>query len=298
MGQHRESGGGELAIFVPGMINTYGKKGRFPAISITGSGCALSCKHCKGYLLKDMFHVRTSEELIELLKRFEEQGMIGALLSGGADRDGKLPWNRYLPSLMEFDTSLYLIAHGGINLPTEYASSMLDAGIKEILIDVIGDAKTLYEIYNISDFRVMERTLNNAYLYGPSVSPHVIAGLYYGKIRGEYDALDMIAQYSTKNVIIVIFMPDILKVQPPPVNEVIKLFEYAYDKFENVTLGCARPKGRYRRELERRLIEEGLIKRMALWSEDAIRAAKEKNLKVKFYEGCCSIKLNVELPIR
>ncbi len=297
MGKYRGSSEEELAVFIPGMINTYGKKGRFPAISITGTGCALSCKHCRGYLLQDMVHVHTKEELLYTLREFEKKKMIGALISGGADREGKLPWDRFLPALIDFDTTLYLIAHGGINLPEEYASGMREAGIKQVLIDVIGDARTLSEIYNIPDFSIMEKTLHNAYLHGPSVAPHVIAGLYYGKIRGEYNALDMIAQYSTKNVIIVVFMPDVLKVSPPDINDVIRLFEYANERFDNVTLGCARPRGKYRIELEKRLIEKGIIKKMALWSTDAIETAKKRNMKVKFYEGCCSIDLNVEFPV-
>ncbi len=297
MAQYKKGSREELAVFIPGMINSYGIKGRFPAISITGKTCALSCKHCKGYLLEDMVYVTSKEELLRTLSDFEKKGMIGALLSGGADRTGKLPWQRFLPSLIGFRTNLYLIAHGGINLPSEYASLMKKAGIKQVLIDVIGDKKTLAEIYHIQDFKVMENTLHNAYLYGPNVAPHVIAGLFYGRIRGEYDALDMIAEYSTENVIIVVFMPDILKVPPPKVEEVVRLFEYAHHKFDNVTLGCARPRGKYRRELEKRLIEKGLIKRMALWSSGAEEAAKKKGMKVKFYEGCCSIDLNVEIPI-
>lgn len=286
-----------LDVFLPGMIHAYGYRGRFPAVSITGPFCLLQCAHCKGYLLKYMYYANTPEKLVKLLKKLEKSGKLGALISGGCDKEGKMPWETFLPHLIKLQTSLYLIAHGGLNISKDTSLLFKKADIKQILIDVIGDPLTLKEIYHIDNFNVMEKTLYNVYSHELNVAPHVIIGIYRGKIRGEFDALDMLARFQRKHVILVVLMPNALEVNPPPINDVIKVFTYARKLFSRITLGCARPKGKYRRELEIALIERNLIDAMALWSDQAIERAQKLGYTIRFYEGCCSIELKEHIPI-
>ena len=297
MEQSRKSNKKVLDIFLPGMITAYGYRGCFPAISITGPACTLGCEHCRGYLLKSMYHTEYPEKLINLLKDLKKKGMIGALLSGGCDSQGKMPWKKFLPFLSKFNFELYLIAHGGMNISGEIAKMFKQSPIKQVLIDVIGDAETLRDIYHINDFEVMEKTLENVYSAGLKVAPHVIVGLNKGKIKGEYKALDMLSKHQTERVILVVLMPGILKVKPPFIEDVIDVFIHARKTFKHITLGCARPKGRYRRELEIALIEKKLVDAMALWSDEAVEKAINLGYSVNFYEGCCSIPLRKHIPI-
>ncbi len=297
MGKSQRNNKKILDIFLPGMITAYGYKGRFPAISITGSSCALGCEHCKGYLLESMFHARTPEKLIHLLKRFKERGMLGVLLSGGCDKNGRMPWEKFLPALTKFETDLYLIAHGGMNISKDLAMWFKNTPIKEVLIDVVGDQETLRSVYHIDDFSIMEDTLENVYSSGLKVAPHVIVGIHRGKIKGEFNALDMVARFQKEHIILVVLMPEIMNVKEPPIQDVLDVFTYARRIFNRVTLGCARPRGKYRRELEKKLIERNLIDAMALWSHESIKKALELGYTVNFYEGCCSIPLREHIPV-
>ncbi len=286
-----------LDIFLPGMINAYGHRSRFPAVSITGPSCALGCEHCKGYLLKSMYHIRTPDELLRILNNFEKNGMIGALLSGGCDKNGRMPWKRFLPVLTNYETGLYLIAHGGMNISSDIAELFKNTPIKQILIDIVGDAETLKYVYHIDDFSVMENTLKNVYLSDLGVAPHVIIGIHGGKIKGEFSALDMLAEFQKEEVILVVLMPDVMNAETPDIKDVIEVFSYARKLFKRVTLGCARPRGKYRKVLETALLENNLIDAMALWSYEGIKKAKSLGYRVRFYEGCCSIPLRKEIPI-
>ncbi len=279
-----------MDFYLPGMIHIDGKTGKYPAISITGKRCFLGCLHCRGILLRDMIHVDTPEELVRTIKELERKGMIGALISGGCDREGRLPWDRFLPVIQSIETGLFLSAHAGLNVDKETAKKMKESPLSQVLIDAVFDEDTLREVYRLKEPDVVRRTVDNLFQYGPQVIPHVIAGIYWGKMKSEYETLDILADYNPDLLVIVVIMPLNPAFSYPSIEEVLSLFREARKKFKKISLGCARPRGSYRHELERRLIEEGLVDRMALWSDTAIRAAEAKNEELRFHYTCCSVR--------
>ncbi len=281
----------ELDFFLPGMITIDGEKGLYPAISITGTVCHQNCLHCKGSLLKDMLPVKSSIELTHLLYRLEEKGMKGVLISGGSFKNGSMPWEDFLKGINDYKGKMFISAHSGMNVSEEVAIMMRKAGIRQALIDVVGDKKTMKEILNLDDFSIMRESLKNLYSSGLEVVPHIIIGLYYGKIKGEYEAAKLLLEFSDEIVVPVVIMPIVMKVEPPPIDEVLKFFSFLKKHFRIVSLGCARPRGVYRYKLEKKLIERGLINRLAIWSEQAKESAKNAGYKINYHYTCCSIKL-------
>ena len=59
--------GPDLAIHLPGMFRAYGRRGRYPAASITGPRCQQNCEHCGGRLLGPMHPATTPEEVCKAL---------------------------------------------------------------------------------------------------------------------------------------------------------------------------------------------------------------------------------------
>lgn len=88
--------GAKLGIYLPGMFTAYGRKGRYPAVSITGQECRQGCDHCRGQLLRTMRPACGGEALYALGKRLAAQGQLGMLISGGSDPQGRLPWDSVL----------------------------------------------------------------------------------------------------------------------------------------------------------------------------------------------------------
>jgi len=269
------------------MIHCHNEKGKFPAISITGNLCELMCLHCKGSLLINMIDGSNPEKLISILRDLEKDNL-GALISGGCDVEGKLPWEKFLPYLKDFETRLYLTAHTGMNVDKETAKD-LGSVFKQGLIDIIGDKETLMEIYNIGDFNLYLKTLDNLFTYGPQIVPHIVAGIHYGKIKGEYDAIKLLEKYNPQIVVIVVIMPYNFKTSPPPIDDVIDIFYRAKERFKIVSLGCAKPRGKYRFELEEKLVNLKLIDRIAIPSDRCIQAAIKNGLKIRKHYMCCSV---------
>ncbi len=62
----RETPGRRLTFCLPGVIRFDGLAGRYRALSITGTTCALQCDHCRGLLLRSMDPVPTPSALERL----------------------------------------------------------------------------------------------------------------------------------------------------------------------------------------------------------------------------------------
>ena len=71
----------------------------FPSISVTGSSCALKCKHCDGKVLNTMFPALTPKELFDLCVKLKNRGAIGCLISGGCLPDGSVPLKRFVDAI-------------------------------------------------------------------------------------------------------------------------------------------------------------------------------------------------------
>jgi len=269
----------------------------FDPVSITKNQCELSCKHCNKHYLEHMYQIDSPDALEKLAKVLSRSGVKGLVLSGGSKRDGSVPIYEFRDSLKKIksETGLKVNAHTGI-LNKEQAhqiSEFLDAA----LTDVIGDRETIKEIlglnYGPEDYR---KTLHYLQDFGVgNISPHIIVGLYYGKIRGEFNALDLLRKIDPENIVIVVFIPtkgtEMGDIDPPKIEEVSKIISIARLMYpgKNISLSCVRPGGRYRLELDREAIKSG-VNKIAVPSKAAYETSKELGLDItEINESrCCS----------
>jgi lipoyl synthase len=287
--------GNEFTFYLPGMIRYGRTRGRYPAVSITGSRCDLLCEHCRGLLLEPMIHVSDPEELCGLACRLKERGALGLLLSGGADLSGKLPWDRFFDAIARAyeETGLFISAHVGF---PDYESCirLKQAGVQQALLDVMGDRETAMQVYHLKSETVVLDALKAISQSGLALAPHVVAGLYYGRFGGEQKAIEIIGRYDPEVMVIVVLSP--LKgtpmasaVQPSPL-EVARLIAEARLLMPRVpiALGCERPRNKQGWMLERLALRAGAT-RMSVWSDEAIQEALRLGLKPRFQLTCCSV---------
>ncbi|MBW2137208.1 MAG: radical SAM protein [Deltaproteobacteria bacterium] len=267
--------GKHITFYLPGMFSYNGLRGSYPAVSITGDHCKLSCDHCQATILKTMPGAMTPESLVETCKRLWEKGSLGVLISGGCDEKGRLPWQEFIQAIekVKEETGLYISVHCGL-LDRDTALALKEAGVDQALIDAIGDNDTYRAIYHV-DFGVSEiysamEALSSA---GLPMVPHVVCGLYYGKIRAERKALEMISRWNVKG---------------PRAEEVAEIIVLARELMPSVcmNLGCARQRGNEKMEI---LAIEAGVNRMALPSERAIQRAKDFDLEIRYQRTCCSV---------
>jgi lipoyl synthase len=286
--------GKRITFFLPGMFIQNGVSGKYPAISITGSRCDLMCDHCQGKLLEPMIAADEPAGLLETCLALEQKGHYGVLISGGCNRDGSLPWERFLPAIqaVKEKTRLFLSMHAGF-ISAKDAVDLKKAGVDQALVDVIGDDETLHRIYHVP-FGV-ERILAGLEALqkaGLPIIPHIVCGIDYGRIRGERKALDMIAEFKVEQVVILNLMnipgTPVQQVKPPSPENVAELIAIARLRMPStpISLGCARTRGNDRLDV---LAVDAGVNRMALPSDEAIERAQAYGLDIRYQKSCCSV---------
>ncbi len=286
--------GKNITFYLPGMFRLNGHTGRYPAVSITGDECALKCDHCQGKILSGMVSTTTPEKLVSKCQDLERQGHLGVLVSGGCGPDGKMPWGEFIPALetIKKTTDLFVSVHCGlVDVPT--AQQMKDAGADQALIDVIGDDATFQAIYHVP-FGVdrIADAMEALNTVGIPMVPHIVCGIAYGHIRGEYKAVEMVSHFDIAQLVVVALMripgTPTARALPPKPEQVADIIAEARLKMPNtlISLGCARQRGASR--LEELAIDAG-INRMALPSEEALARAKDYGLEIQYQPTCCSV---------
>lgn len=291
--------GKKITFYHPGMFKYNGKWGSYPAISITGKHCELQCDHCNSKILESMIFATTPEELIEKCIRLEKLGNAGCLISGGSQKDGTIPWYNFISAIktVKETTNLFISIHSGI-IDYQMAKKMKDAGVDQALIDVIGDEETFKKIYHVNfGINKIEESLEALKNAGLSIIPHIVVGLDYGKIKGEYHAIDLIKRYNPEVLVIVSLKPlsgtpmrDIL---PPNPKEIAKIIATARIEMTDVpiSLGCARERANSLIDV---LAVECGVNRIAIPSEEAIKKAQEYDLDIIWKKTCCSVPINLK----
>ena len=287
--------GRRLQLFIPGQMYYMGERGRYPAISLTGTSCALSCDHCHRRLLEGMIPAVEPDSLKAVCRQLDERGNAGVLLSGGSDMRGSLPWPKFLESIqwVKQHTRLKLTIHTGL-INEKTALALEEVGIDEVLIDVIGSEETLRQVYHLQDgLQVMESSLKALASTKIPLIPHIVVGLHYGEIKGEMHALEMVAKHPITTLVIVVLKPmrdtPMAGVQPPEPEDVARFVAAARLRLPQVpiSLSCGRPLGHHRAETDMLALEAG-INRIAMPAEEAVERARELDLDIEFHKTCCS----------
>ena len=267
----------------------------FPSISVTGDSCALGCEHCQGRLLRTMIPARSPTELFKVCEKLKADGCIGCLVSGGCLSDGSVPLNRFTDTLSQVtrELGLKIVVHTGL-IDGKTAQKLKRAGIDAALIDIIGSNETIREIYHLDagtgDY---EESLEALHAAGIPIVPHILVGLHYGKILGEFDAIDMVAKHTPSALVIIALTPirgtEMAGTTPPKPEEIAKVIVAARLRLPRVpiALGCVRPLGMHRAKTDILALKAG-VNAIAYPSEVAIKMAKSMGLKTSFYPICCS----------
>ncbi len=289
-----------LTVSTPG-AKTYisdfhkNKRNTFVNISITGTNCSLDCEHCKKSLLESMIPIASGDELKILGNRLVERGCEGILISGGAIPTGEVPLDNYFDALSYLkNKGLKVLVHTGL-ASRETASRLQKAGVDQVLLDIIGDEETIKKVCHLkkrpSDFlNSLQVLIDN----GLDVAPHIIIGLYFGQIVGEYYALEMVTQAKPNNIVLVALSPSagtpMERVATPPPEEVGKIVAIAriLNPKAHIALGCARPPGKEKESMEIYAVQAG-ITGIAYPADETIEYAKSLGLEITFKDTCCSL---------
>lgn len=269
----------------------------WPAVSITGAECALNCDHCRAEILKPMRPAATPEALWQTANRLAERGAGGMLLTGGSDRRNEVGYGPFLDTLRRIKDRFphfRIAAHTGL-MDRGGAQGLAQSGVDIAMLDVIGAQDTLTRVYHlkrpVADF---ESSLAHLADTGMRLVPHVVVGLHYGQLLGEWRALEMIAPYAPAAVVLVVVMPFYASsARPfavPSGREVGNFFLDARRALPDIPLqlGCARPAGRAKTEIDAYGVMAGLDG-IAHPAEGTVELARKIGRELQISGGCCSL---------
>ncbi len=294
--------GNELTFSIPGTVSyqddTFScQKDRFAAISVTGGRCDLRCAHCKGKLLESMIPAADPKTFSEAVDQLRLKGAHGILVSGGADRNGEVPLEKFIPpikTLKQNDPHFRVIVHTGL-IRRETAKKLREAGVDQILIDVIGNEETIHEVYHLNKkVEDYEETLRMLKEMGHRLAPHIIIGHHFGEIRGEWRALEIVTRVGVETIVLVILKnlqpdgKDRFKVPRPEEISKISAIARILNPSIPIRMGCIRPAHPWKAAMEKGAIDSG-INTIAYPLQGTIDYAKEMGLDTKFIEMCCSL---------
>jgi lipoyl synthase len=276
----------------------------FPTVSVTGTSCALDCKHCGGKVLETMQPAETPEKLLAVAAKMKRYGSSGCLISGGCMPNGAIPLRKFISTIGKIKRKLGLtvLVHTGI-IDLDTAVALRDAGVDAALTDIIGSDETVKKVYNlnvtINDYASSLKALQEA---GLNFVPHVIVGLHEGKLKGELDALNIISSVKPSALVVIGFMPilgtSMAKVKPPQPADIAKVAAIARLMFPRtpLALGCMRPKGKNRAETDVLSLKAG-VDAIAFPSEEVIKYAEAQRYKFGF-SSCCCAQIHVDADFR
>lgn len=278
-------------------------KNAWPAVSITGPECKLQCDHCKAKLLEPMIPATTPDALWRVVNEQIGAGARGMLLTGGSNHRDEVEYDDFFPTIRRIKDAFpaFRIAMHTALVDRDKAQRIAESGVDAAMLDIIGAQDTVQQVYHlkrpVADF---EESLAHLVETGMKVVPHIVLGLHYGRMLGEWQALEMITRHRPAALVLVVVMPFYAPGHRPfetlSSAEVGRFFLDARAALPDtpLLLGCARPPGRAKMEIDAYAVMAGL-NGLAHPSDGCVELAVALGDEVRVTPSCCSIAVGEEV---
>ncbi len=240
--------------------------------------------------------INNPQELLTFCKNLHHQKGVGCLISGGCNENGEIPLTPFLPTLSEIkqSTNLFLNVHTGFLSDTQ-AYNLAQTGIDCASVDVVGDDLTIQTIYGLAQRTTKDYALTLQALEKHSlpIAPHICIGLHNGELSGELNALQLIkSTINPKLLVFIALMPTkgtpMAASQSPPPHDVARVCAIARLLFPEteIALGCMRPRGGIRRQMEQLAIHAG-ITRLVQPTKATLQYLEKNDYTINTRNACC-----------
>lgn len=254
-------------------------------ISLTGTQCALNCAHCGQHYLRHMIPIWEAADRIT-------ETAPSALISGGCNPEGCVPVTAHLDEVAALHPGRRLNWHVG--LISDAAAKAIAPYADVISLDFVGDDETIQEVYGldktVADY-VKSYQASRRYT---RVLPHITIGLRGGELGHERPAMEKLSELGLDGLVFLVLMPTpgtrYADCQPPNVADAATILAEARLRFPDkpIYLGCMRPKGHYRTELDPLAIRAG-VNKIVSPVRPAVRLAESLGLSVVRGRECCAL---------
>ena len=260
-------------------------------VSVTGASCQLGCGHCGGRYLHHMTRI---SDVISAPED-ERAGITSYLVSGGCSPEGAVPVCEHLESVRAIGQGAGRRINMHVGLVSDDDSARAIGAVADVVsFDFVGSDSAIQSVYglrrSVDDYaRSFELLARHC-----RVVPHICVGLDGGLPSGESTALRMVRELGAREVVLIVFIPTagtrFADRNPPDLQYVGGVLQTARSLFADgvVKLGCMRPRGQYRSDLDRISLDLG-IDSIVLPHREAVKRAQSIGLAIEWTEECCAL---------
>jgi len=252
-------------------------------VSLTGAQCGLRCAHCNAAYLRHMIPIESALERVA--------GAPSLLISGGSDARGRVPVAAHLAEIATLAAGRRLNWHVG--LIGEAEMDAIAPYVDTISFDFVGDDATIREVYGleatVEDYVRVYEGLSRRF----RVAPHLTIGLRGGQLGHELPALRRLSGMAPFDTLVfLVLIPTsgtaYADRQPPTIAEVVEIIAEGRLLFPDraIALGCMRPRGDYRAQLDPLAVRAG-VNRIVSPARPAVQLAEERGLRIIKRTECC-----------
>ncbi|MCX8058384.1 MAG: hypothetical protein N3A58_03085 [Spirochaetes bacterium] len=272
------------------------------ALSTTGEFCKLNCPHCRKHYIKKMFDIsKFSEYKTNFESDLYDNNYINSffnynsfLISGGMNKDLEIPIEKFENFYLFLKKNKKLINFhtGFLKEEKFYIFRYADA----ISLDLIFSNEAIKNIYKTKKtkkdyIKYLDSVINfcEKENIDCKIVPHITIGLNFGAPSEEKDLIKYISNYKNLKMIDKIVL-NILKPNTnisfyysPDINYSKEIIVYARSMLNKklIFLGCMRPSGKYRKEIDKFSLIEGI--------DGIVNPSFEYRPEYSLYENCCSL---------
>ena len=256
------------------------------ALSTTGTDCGLDCAHCGGHYLEGMTPLSGAE------KKLASGQYTSCLFSGGCTPAGKVEVAKQAELIRQYkERGLRINMHAG--LVSDEEIEVIAPLADKISFDLVLDDQTIRDVFGLSrrgeDYVKVYKKLRQV---GAPVVPHLLIGLWGGQVRGEYAVIEALKELGADGLVFIVLIPTpgtrFADRLPPALDDVAKVMCTARETFPHLplNLGCMRPSGKYRYEVDKVAVRSGL-NRIVNPTPGCIKLAQEMGLTLAERKECC-----------
>jgi uncharacterized radical SAM superfamily protein len=256
------------------------------SVSLTDKNCEQNCAHCNGHYLKGM-------QTLAKLRTDALNDYDAVLISGGSSSKGAVPISQHIDSILDLPEKLQINLHPGYQ-PVEPLLPLKKRN-PVVSFDLPGSDTIIKNVFKLPYCTEDYRQLFISYAKHFDSVPHICIGLNEGNDSGEENTIDFLSQQHLKQAVFIIFRPtpgtELAGAQPPETKRVSDVLKYAKARLDcQLLLGCMRPAGTYRRDVDILAWLYG-IRKIVQPHHDLIKILKHHDIQINEYKNCCALNL-------
>lgn len=216
------------------------------SISVSGRECEQNCSHCNGHYLRGM-------QPISKIAEIDFANYNSVLISGGSSKSGKVKLAEVATTLLDLPKHLIFNVHPGFQSPENL--HFLKSRQTVVSFDLPSSDRVIRDVFRLPYTQKDYQELFVAFSRDFRTIPHITIGLEGPDCLSESGCIDFLVKQNPEEVVFIVFRPtqntELANQPSPRIEKVVQVLREARERLDaRILMGCMRPSGMYRQNLD------------------------------------------------